>query len=56
MDKLNLFLTGLDCLDGVEDLEDTAIVSLILTMNNINEPIPDVFWRLESLQELSVSL
>ena len=56
LEELNLFSTGLDCFVGVEDLEDTAIVSLILTMNNINEPIPDVFWRLESLQELSVSL
>ena len=51
LEELNLFSTGLDRLEGVEDLEDTAIVSLILSMillsNNINEPIRDVFWRLE---------
>ena len=32
------------------------LVLSILLPNNINEPIPDVFWRLEGLQELSVSL
>ena len=39
LEELNLFSTGLDCLEGVEDLEDTAIVLLVLLLNNINEPI-----------------
>lgn len=52
---LNLFNTGLHSLEDIEQLSDTSLRALILSSNNINEPIPDVIWELNNLRELTVS-
>ncbi len=53
--ELNLFSTGLDSLENIEQLEETSLTSLVLSSNNIDSTIPDVIWRLTDLQELAVS-
>ena len=52
---LNLFSTGLDSLDDIEQLLSTSLTHLILSSNNVYGNIPDVIWDLWKLEELAVS-
>ncbi len=56
LEVLVLFNIGLDSLEDVEQLRQTSLHTLVLSSNNIDDVIPDVFWELRHLKELAVSM